>query len=401
MQGNQYIEEDLTVNGGLSVKGTGTSSFAGSLTVNGGVGIGTKDPGNYKLNVHGNQYLSGDLTVNGGLSVKGTGTTSFAGGFTVKGAITPSKGNRDTHRIRFVSELEGGSGDAAWIRYYKREEGGEGNTLEIGTSDNTDAHIALMPLKGGVGIGTNNPNGYKLNVQGKQYLRGSLVIDGQILLKLPTPYKMIIKGTGLETEQDQVPRIWLNGERDADGERHKELSEFSRGIFSMILAPEPDGNVRGNDRIPYQERGWSKFDVYGQHQLWNEWAGWLDENARYGDLIAVVSKDSIGPVPKEGRADELLRKIKAGKIIEGSKSGYFKAMWRWPYALLFSWGAQRCLEELTEETESYAELICSYPEILPSEANRQLMMMGEEYHYVMSGVRVLSSMGGGARKGRT
>ncbi len=37
----------------------------------GNVGIGTKDPGDYKLNVKGNQYISGDLTIQGNFTVQG------------------------------------------------------------------------------------------------------------------------------------------------------------------------------------------------------------------------------------------------------------------------------------------------------------------------------------------
>jgi hypothetical protein len=61
--------------------------------------------------------------------------------------------NRGTG-IYFPDNIGGGGGYRAWIRYYARS--GEATTLEIGTSDNTDDHIALMP-SGNVGIGTNTP----------------------------------------------------------------------------------------------------------------------------------------------------------------------------------------------------------------------------------------------------
>ena len=71
----------------------------GSLTVtqntylatdSGNVGIGTTNPGNYKLNVQGDQYLSGNLTV------ASTGNSTFAGSLTVTGAIS---GRIDTASI--------------------------------------------------------------------------------------------------------------------------------------------------------------------------------------------------------------------------------------------------------------------------------------------------------------
>ena len=114
---------------------------------------------------------------NGGLTVTGTGTSSFAGNLTVAGAITPSLGNSQTNGIIFPKDPFGGSGDAAWIRYYRRGSSGEATTFEIGTSNDVDDHIALMPGSGGVGIGTNNPGSYKLNVQGNQYLSGDLTIQ--------------------------------------------------------------------------------------------------------------------------------------------------------------------------------------------------------------------------------
>lgn len=77
------------------------------------------------------------------------------------GALVPSAGNAETAGIMFGKDPGGGSGDAAWLRYYART--GEACTLELGISNDGDDHIALMP-SGGVGIGTNAPAG-KLHVQ--------------------------------------------------------------------------------------------------------------------------------------------------------------------------------------------------------------------------------------------
>lgn len=77
------------------------------------------------------------------------------------GAIMPSFGATSAAGIQFPPDPGGGGGDAAWIRFYPR--GGEACTLEIGTSDNADDHIALMP-SGNVGIGTNEPRA-KLEVR--------------------------------------------------------------------------------------------------------------------------------------------------------------------------------------------------------------------------------------------
>jgi len=82
-----------------------------------------------------------------------------AGNLTVNGVITPSAGKSETNGILFPKDPSG-DGDAAWLRYYARA--GEAMTLELGTSNNPDDHIALMP-SGGVGIGINTP-GAKVDI---------------------------------------------------------------------------------------------------------------------------------------------------------------------------------------------------------------------------------------------
>ncbi len=69
------------------------------------------------------------LEVNGSLAVKGN--------FQVSGAIVPGVGNCDVKGIMFPRDSCGGSGDAAWIRYYSDtlRGGGENMTLEIGISN--------------------------------------------------------------------------------------------------------------------------------------------------------------------------------------------------------------------------------------------------------------------------
>ncbi|HEX5871577.1 MAG TPA: hypothetical protein VFY65_14220, partial [Longimicrobium sp.] len=98
------------------------------------------------------------LEVNGTFAVTGAaavgGAATVAGTLTVSGAITPAAGNAETAGIMFPRDPGGGSGDAAWMRYYARS--GEACTLELGTANDPDDHIALMP-SGNVGIGVNAP----------------------------------------------------------------------------------------------------------------------------------------------------------------------------------------------------------------------------------------------------
>jgi hypothetical protein len=83
----------------------------------------------------------------------------------VGGAIMPDAGNSEAAGILFPPDPGGGSSDRAWMRYYVRSASApEAMTLELGTSNDTDDHIALMP-SGNVGIGTNSPS-TKLEVVG-------------------------------------------------------------------------------------------------------------------------------------------------------------------------------------------------------------------------------------------
>ncbi|MDC0676532.1 tail fiber domain-containing protein [Sorangium atrum] len=93
----------------------GTGGAAMLVIKDGDVGIGTADPGGYKLNVTGN--------------VK------------VGGAITPSVGNSASNGIMFPADPGGGTGDAAWIRYMVVS--GESTKLQIGTSNDPDDTVSI------------------------------------------------------------------------------------------------------------------------------------------------------------------------------------------------------------------------------------------------------------------
>ena len=103
-----------------------------------------------------------DLVLDGKGSV-GIGTPDPRAKLEIRdGALMVSAGNSPDRGIVFPPDPGGGGGDSAWIRYYPRV--GESTTLEIGTSNDGDDHIALMPGLGNVGIGTTAPAG-KLHVQ--------------------------------------------------------------------------------------------------------------------------------------------------------------------------------------------------------------------------------------------
>jgi hypothetical protein len=83
------------------------------------------------------------------------------GSLQISQAITLSAGNANNGVI-FPKDPGGGSGDGAWLKYYPRS--GEACTLEIGTSNDWDDDIAIIP-SGSVSIGGNMPN-EKLDING-------------------------------------------------------------------------------------------------------------------------------------------------------------------------------------------------------------------------------------------
>lgn len=102
-----------------------------------------------------------DLVLDGGGNI-GMGCVDPRAKLEVRGgAIMPTFGATTDCGLRFPSDAAGGSADNAWLRYYARS--GESCTLELGIDNDADDHIALM-ASGGVGVGTNNPQG-KLHVQ--------------------------------------------------------------------------------------------------------------------------------------------------------------------------------------------------------------------------------------------
>jgi len=119
------------------------------------------------------------LDVNGFLYVNGS--------MQISQALTPSAGS-GKNGIVFPSDPGGGSSDSAWIKYYPRA--GEACTLEIGTSNDRNDNISLMP-SGSVGIGTANP-GDKLEVCGGLRI---LTSKGQNPIRFTSAWKSFGNGS--------------------------------------------------------------------------------------------------------------------------------------------------------------------------------------------------------------
>ena len=179
----------------------------------------------------------------------GIGTNSpsakleVSGNTKVTGAIQPSAGNTETNGIMFPKDYAGGSGDAAWIRYYARS--AESCTLEIGISNDADDHIALMPNAGNVGIGTTTPSA-KLHVSG-----GNAIISGDVGIGTASPAAKLHVSDGnaiiagkLTIGTTEIPQIHLAiGDNDTGLNQQGDgnLAIYTNNVERMRI--NSDGNV--------------------------------------------------------------------------------------------------------------------------------------------------------------
>jgi len=194
-----------TVTGGykLNVQGAVQVVHQNQDANYGALFLGPGDKSNLRLGYHADyswiqSHGAKPLAINPLGNNVGIGTDKPRAALEVKGgAIMPSAGNAATAGIQFPPDPGGGSGDAAWIRYYPRQ--GESCTLELGTSNDADDHIALMP-SGNVGIGTTDPKA-KLDVNGKLQVQGDLRVQGHLIRKV---YVATGLGPGDATSNGQI-----------------------------------------------------------------------------------------------------------------------------------------------------------------------------------------------------
>jgi hypothetical protein len=170
----------LVANHGVSPDPESRMQASGQLQIKGNapqIDFIDTDHGDWSIHVNSNRmyfirepWNHSDLVLDGKGNI-GMGTPDPRAKLEIRdGALMVSPGNSADRGILFPSDPGGGGGDSAWIRYYPRV--GEATTLEIGTSNDADDHIALMPGNGNVGVGTRAPRA-KLDVAGAIYAGGS------------------------------------------------------------------------------------------------------------------------------------------------------------------------------------------------------------------------------------
>jgi hypothetical protein len=192
------------------------------ITANGNVGIGTNSP-SYRLDVAGSMNVSESIRVNSTSSPP----TKGAGG-------VPS----NTSGVWFKENPGGGGYDAAWIQYYART--GEACTLEIGTSNDADDHIALMP-SGNVGIGTLTPK-ERLNVVGR--------------MLITSPDKGIYS-LGLERiDEDSRLHTWAFWHMNsAAGQNDLQIWEYKTDKSGVSCGGKPEEGAICTQRLTIQQGG--------------------------------------------------------------------------------------------------------------------------------------------------
>jgi hypothetical protein len=211
----------------------GSLSILGTLATTGNVGIGKTSPSE-KLDVVGNIKATGSIAGNS-LSVAGdiaAANATLTGNVTAIGAITPSSGNDTTKGILFPLNPGGGTGDAAWIRYYSRNPSStsavdkEQLTLEIGIANDVSDHIALIP-SGNVGIGTTSP-GEKLDVSGN-IKSTNITATGSITGNTLSVGVPLVSGSGTsQTRTSSSANIDLSG--------HVQLKEYADSNVAFLQA---------------------------------------------------------------------------------------------------------------------------------------------------------------------
>ena len=138
----------------------------GAVQIDGGVGINKNVTIGQSLYVNQDAYVTGLSTFNGSTSFN---YTTFNQQATFNDVIRPSYGSASTNGIEWASDIGGGSGDKAYIKYYV--ESGENTRLEIACLNDADDDIYLNTSEVNV---SNN-----LNVTGKTSVTGNLYVGGE------------------------------------------------------------------------------------------------------------------------------------------------------------------------------------------------------------------------------
>jgi hypothetical protein len=345
----EHMKLTTTADGGLTVSGTGKSSFAGDLKVARKVGIGG-EPGTEQLKVTGNAAIAGDLSITGGssnnLSVTGTstltnnvgiGSTPATGANAAKLKVTGNaaiagnlifEGIADNNSLKLQLGSVCGLGINSKTLFYAAD-----GTHSWCDSNGTNERMRLTTATDG---------GLTVWGTGKSSFLGDLEVNGQVFItsKIKEEFKFKIKVTAYargDTEATNLPPIvkineFLVLRKKADISK----TAADRGLNTIIISPKMVIKMES-------------FDVYGDAKQWNRWAEWINSNAQIGDLAITASKDALrnAPTTNGSAAKILLEKIKAQKAFDleldnNTSTGKYRSA----YILIFRQGGDECHESI-------------------------------------------------------
>ena len=219
----------------FSGNGSGITSLnAGNIS---GGTLAVARGGTGRTSFDANQILVGNLTQSGNLTWDGNS-------FYVNGYVRPSAGNGN-NGIIFPTDPGGGSGDAAFIKYYARS--GEGCTLEIACTNDADDHI-LLSATGGVGIGVIPAT--KFHVAGEIFATGNITAyysDERLKTKISNikdPLEIINKLNGFYYTPNDLARI--NGVTNTGIEIGLSAQEVQK-VLPEIVKIAPFDSERNKD----------------------------------------------------------------------------------------------------------------------------------------------------------
>lgn len=250
------------------------------------------------------------------------------------GAIMPAAGNAAAAGVQFAPEPGAGGADSAWIRYYARK--GDNRTLEIGVGGNADDHLALMS-SGNVGIGTVEPT-HKFHVKSGAAVGLFESTDGQAFLRLSTK-EGIEKRVEITNRAGGRLSLWVNG-----ADVFNILQNGNVGIGT--IEPKRTLEVKGTAKADALQLGdkWRLSGVGDAHTRdhgWGpEWLRLFDaaDTGYYGGLAAGkfwTNKDSYQQSDLRSKTDvSLLRRARESILrLRGVRFRWRDAAEDRPYAI--------------------------------------------------------------------
>ena len=294
--GQETAKVIIQSGGDLTVKGTGTSSFAGGVAIAGTLSITDT------LSVTGASTLTGNVTLTNKLSIPGNKQIAFTDTNTsnnLKLQLWSGYGLGINGSTLFYAA----NGNHSW-----RDKNGANERMLLTTAANGGLAVK--------GTGESSFAG-SLSIGGNVKASGTIYAGGNPLAY--ENYEIYLRGSAMESSEGDATSLKI---------ANVSISmNNNRGLNTVILNPNGTFKKKGS------------HDIYGRASRWNDWANWINANAADGDVVAVASRDALRNAPAGGSAETLLRQLVALKAFRAQNGNV-----RSPYALLFVKGRTGAIE---------------------------------------------------------